>query len=181
MSNAGVPGAPGLPGTTGVAGHGLPLNGDPTGMEWDYLPSTGELQNTPVLVAPSAYPFGYRRLNISGGATEPQAAAQAAKQFPNGKKPQQLDLLHSASGLAKDAAQAVGKSIVEAIPGGSQDLKGINAVGGFFNGLTEAGTWIRVAKVVIGATLIIVGLARLTGADKAIARGTGTLATATVK
>ena len=34
--------------------------------------------------------------------------------------------------------------------------------------LTSEGTWIRVAKVVIGGVLVIVGLANLTGTDKVI-------------
>ena len=34
--------------------------------------------------------------------------------------------------------------------------------------LTSSGTWIRVAKVIIGGVLVIVGLAKLTGAGKVI-------------
>jgi hypothetical protein len=37
-----------------------------------------------------------------------------------------------------------------------------------YDTLTSSGTWIRVAKVVIGGVLVIVGLAKLTGAGKAI-------------
>lgn len=45
---------------------------------------------------------------------------------------------------------------------------GINAIGDFFSALGNSGTWVRVAKVAIGGVLVIVGLAKLTGAGKAI-------------
>lgn len=46
---------------------------------------------------------------------------------------------------------------------------GINAIGGFFTALGQAATWIRVAKVIIGGTLLIVGLVHITGAAGAAA------------
>ena len=45
---------------------------------------------------------------------------------------------------------------------------GINAIGDFARALGQSGTWVRVAKVAIGGVLIVVGLAKLTGAGKAI-------------
>lgn len=48
-------------------------------------------------------------------------------------------------------------------------LSGLPAFAGFLNGLGEASTWIRVGKVVIGGTLVVIGLAHITGADNAIA------------
>jgi hypothetical protein len=39
---------------------------------------------------------------------------------------------------------------------------------GFLSTLGEANTWIRIAKVVAGGMILIVGLLKLTGADKAI-------------
>jgi hypothetical protein len=48
-------------------------------------------------------------------------------------------------------------------------LTGVDAIGAFFNSLGEASTWIRVAKVLVGGVLLLVGLAHMTGADNAVA------------
>jgi hypothetical protein len=47
-------------------------------------------------------------------------------------------------------------------------LSGLAAIGAFFNNLGNPNLWLRVAKVVTGSVMIIVGLARITGTDKAI-------------
>jgi hypothetical protein len=52
---------------------------------------------------------------------------------------------------------------------GKAVFSGVNAIGNFFNTLGEASTWRRVAKVVIGGTLLIFALAHATGADNAVA------------
>lgn len=39
---------------------------------------------------------------------------------------------------------------------------------GFFGALSSLNLWVRVAKIVIGGTLLIVGAAKLTGADQAV-------------
>ena len=51
-------------------------------------------------------------------------------------------------------ALAVGKSA-------ASTLTGINAIGDFFQRLTQSHTWIRVAEVLLGLGLIVVGLAKL--------------------
>jgi hypothetical protein len=38
----------------------------------------------------------------------------------------------------------------------------------FLHGLTSANLWVRVAKVTIGGSLLLIGLARLTGADEKV-------------
>jgi len=43
------------------------------------------------------------------------------------------------------------------------------SIGNFFAALGEANTWIRVAKVIIGGTLVIVGLVHISGVDNAVA------------
>jgi len=52
-------------------------------------------------------------------------------------------------------------------------LSGLLSIGAFFNGLksalTSANLWIRAAKITIGGVLMIVGVAKLTGADKQVA------------
>ena len=57
---------------------------------------------------------------------------------------------------------------------------GIDAVGAFFNRLTEANTWLRIAEGALGIILIAVALAKLTGADNAIAKTAKTAAKAAV-
>ena len=52
---------------------------------------------------------------------------------------------------------------VNAAENSNTPLSGINAIGQFFNNLTHANTWIRVAKVIIGGALVIVGLVHITG------------------
>lgn len=59
------------------------------------------------------------------------------------------------------AAAPVGSSI-------PNPLTGLEAIGGFFASLSEPHLWWRVAKVVIGGVLLLVGLAKITGADKKI-------------
>lgn len=44
-----------------------------------------------------------------------------------------------------------------------QPLSGLAAIGNFFNVLGEASTWLRLAKIGIGGTLIIMGINKLSG------------------
>ena len=45
---------------------------------------------------------------------------------------------------------------------------GLNAVGDFVKGLGQASTWSRVLKVVLGGSLLLMGLARASGAGNAV-------------
>lgn len=49
-------------------------------------------------------------------------------------------------------------------------LSGLAAIGDFFGRLTQSATWIRVAKVITGGLLLVVGLAHMTGASNAAAQ-----------
>lgn len=51
----------------------------------------------------------------------------------------------------------------------SSSLSGLDAIGAFFNKLGDASTWIRVAKVVVGGLLLVIGLVHITGAGGAVA------------
>lgn len=74
--------------------------------------------------------------------------------------------------------QFTGTTVVDAGKAGAgtaaqlgKDIPGLNAitsVTGFLSALGDLNLWIRVAKVVAGGIILIVGLAKLTGADKAI-------------
>lgn len=48
-------------------------------------------------------------------------------------------------------------------------LSGLTQIGNFFGALTQAATWIRLAKVVFGGGLLIIGLAHITGASNSLA------------
>jgi hypothetical protein len=49
-------------------------------------------------------------------------------------------------------------------------VKGTASLTDFLGSLQNANTWIRVAKVVVGASLLIIGIAHMTGADNAVAQ-----------
>ena len=61
-------------------------------------------------------------------------------------------------------AQGIGK-----VPGAST-LTGLDAIGGFFNQIGQANTWIRVGEAILGIVLIGVGIARITGAQNAVSQ-----------
>lgn len=46
---------------------------------------------------------------------------------------------------------------------------GLAAIGDFFTALSSSNTWIRVAKVIVGGVMLIVGIAHITGAGGAVA------------
>jgi hypothetical protein len=48
-------------------------------------------------------------------------------------------------------------------------VKGIDAIGAFFTSLSDPALWARILKIGIGSVLLLVGLAKITGADKTIA------------
>ena len=56
-----------------------------------------------------------------------------------------------------DAASAVGSAV-------TAPLQGIQAIGDFFQRLTQAATWLRVFEVAIGVILVGVGIASMTHA-----------------
>jgi hypothetical protein len=48
-------------------------------------------------------------------------------------------------------------------------IPGLSQVGDFFDALTQRNTWIRVAKILVGGVLVIIGLAHISGAGNAVA------------
>jgi len=64
---------------------------------------------------------------------------------------------------AVSAAIKGAKQAANSIPG----VTAISSVEDFLQGLTSANLWIRVAKVTVGGVILIVGLVKLTGVDKA--------------
>jgi hypothetical protein len=83
--------------------------------------------------------------------------------------------LAAADAYLKVGAQSTSTPIpgVDISPSGavttSNPLAGLAAIGQFFTSLGEANTWIRVAKVVVGGVMLIVGLVHITGAGGGLA------------
>lgn len=71
----------------------------------------------------------------------------------------------------KVGAQDVSTPIpgVDIKPGGGlsahNPLTGLAAIGDFFNKLSDPHLWVRVAKVMVGGVMLLVGLAHITGAS----------------
>lgn len=51
---------------------------------------------------------------------------------------------------------------------GGNPLSGIDAVGNFFNNLGKSSTWLRVAKIVGGGALLLIGISHLTGMENKV-------------
>lgn len=123
--------------------------------KWYYNTETGQLENTSQALAVTSNLglAGWHELNISGAATGAQAAAEAKKEFPHGATPSYAPV--TPSKVAQTAAGEAGAT-------------GLDAIGNFFNVLTNRNVWIRAAKVIIGGSLMVIGIAHLTGSDHVI-------------
>lgn len=100
---------------------------------------------------------------IVGGPYATQAAATAAA---TGDK-------NTTTATAGEGIPGVSTSTVNSSNGSL--FNPLSSLDSFLAALTSQTLWIRVAKVVIGGALLIVGVAKLTGADKAVG---GVVATA---
>jgi hypothetical protein len=142
---------------------------------WIVVPSVAEqnVQATPKDAIIAEVPDTSQQYRIwlntdSGGATY-QGKTYYRRQGP-------FTSLKDAQGAFKTGATNANSPIpgVQITPGGSltpaNPIPGLTQIGDFFAALTQANTWIRVAKIVIGGALLIAGIAHITGADNAIAR-----------
>jgi hypothetical protein len=68
----------------------------------------------------------------------------------------------------KTAAQAAANT-TNAANNPSQGVGWQQELANFLHAIDSSATWVRIAKVVIGGTLVVVGLARMSGTDKAVA------------
>jgi uncharacterized membrane protein len=99
---------------------------------------------------------------------EATTAAQAAKYVSDGYKgPYATQAAAQAQATTRQTAAQSTEG--PTIPSLGSPLTGINAIGAFFSDLGNSNTWIRVAKVVIGGLLLIIGIVHITGAGGAIA------------
>jgi hypothetical protein len=97
---------------------------------------------------------------------EATTAAQAAKYVSDGY---QGPYATQAAAQAQATTRQAAAQSTEVNPKLPNPLTGINAIGAFFNDLGNANTWIRVAKVVIGGLLLIIGIVHITGVSGAAA------------
>ena len=97
--------------------------------------------------------------SIIGGPYATQALAQAAA---NGKGTNGVPGTGKSTGSSTSTVNSANGSL-------PNPLSGLAAVGDFLVRLGDPNTWIRVAKIIIGGTLLIVGLAHMSGADNALA------------
>lgn len=131
---------------------------------------------------------GGRSAYVSGSgikvvqAASSAAAASAVEAQVQGAKVGNVNGPYATQALAeaaqqKDAtAQSAGTETTSGGTGTSNNPKTnldisdpLAAIAGFFSALTESSTWIRVAKVITGGMLLIIGLVHITGVDNAAA------------
>lgn len=98
---------------------------------------------------------GWHELNISGSATEAQAAAAAKSEFPTGKTP-------TAAGLSTTVPAAAAAGVKSAVG----DLLGNWTIGGV------SGTNLvqRALKVIVGGVLVLFGVIHMTGVTGDVAK-----------
>lgn len=78
--------------------------------------------------------------------------------------------VENTSGSSENArVKAAGGTTGTPLPSIPNPLDALKSIGDFFGRLTEASTWIRIGKVLVGGALLLIGLAHITGADNQIA------------
>jgi len=152
------------------------------GNRWWVGLNVGSDQSTVFGTSSLLSPSGYESLPSGSAADDRQFAAAAAADKANPSAPVTISVENVSwfNINGPYATQAQANAAIPAIqranpaPGEFQQLTGANptsweqAAVDAYHALTSSGTWIRVAKVVIGGALVIVGLARITGAGKVI-------------
>jgi hypothetical protein len=136
-----------LPGSTQF----LPISGDPQVKSYNATDSATLEAGQPV--------NGYYK--VAGPfATQASAAEYIVSQ----------QVLASAQGIANTHPPFLARVVQDVKSAVGSPLKGIEAVGDFFQRLTQASTWLRIFEVGIGIILVAVGIASLT---KAVPIATG--------
>lgn len=139
--------------------------------------NAGSITN-PNFIPKEIYPPALQIAEISETVYATEAECQAAINSHGG--PHNYS---SASAANPSAANPLGggPSVIGGVGSAAQAAHtGIDAVGAFFNRLTEGNTWLRIAEGALGIILIAVALAKLTGADNVIAKTATTAAKAAV-
>lgn len=124
---------------------------------------TGNAKAGMVPLAGKTWAQVYAAVYAAGGATPDQAGA--ATEALAAEEALAIGVGSAVSGAANATnASAVGISTASILPSWASSLATL------LGNLTAAATWVRVAKVVIGGALVIIGLSHMTGASNAVAR-----------
>src|ERR1700722_14753379 len=156
------------------------------GNRWWVGLNVGSDQSTVFGTGSKLSPVGYESLPSGNAADDRQFAAAAAKD-KGSASPVTISVEnvswyningpYATQAAANAAIPAIQKAhpapgeasqLVDAATGQPQSANSAAALTGFISSLENSGTWVRVAKVVIGGALVIIGLARMTGADGAV-------------
>lgn len=135
-------------------------------------------------------PNGYESLP-SGNATDDKLFAAAAAHNATAKKPNTISVEHvdwfnirgpfTTQAAANAALPAIAKANpapgeIQQLTGGGQNQAangaGFNpsSITNFLGALTDANTWIRVLKVVVGGGLMLIAVSKMTGAGSVISK-----------
>ena len=130
-------------------------------------------------------PGGYESLPSGNAADDAQFAAAAAKDKASPSSPVTISVEnvqwyningpYATQAQANAAIPAIQKrspakgAVAQAATNNGIPTGWEQALQNFLSALTSMNTWIRVIKIVVGGTMIIVGLSHMTGADNAIA------------
>lgn len=125
-------------------------------MSWYYNDTSGALTTSGAVQgffqdfqSAVGLPAGWHKLNIPANATEAQAAAEAHKEFPNGKTP--------TTNVPTQLSNAAG-----GVPGVSQVVGAATDINTFLSRLTSPNLWLRIGEFILGALLILSGTLKLT-------------------
>ena len=103
--------------------------------------------------------LGWHELNIPGSATAAQAAAEAKREFPNGTPPTTAGITPKRV-IDNAANQATGNNK------GSQGKSWLS--GWTIGGVSGHNLLIRSLKIIVGGTMLMIGIVKMTGADPAV-------------
>jgi hypothetical protein len=142
-----------------------PAPGGPTDKSY-YVSPTGTIQRqtNPLLAA------GLNATSWSGPYTQAAAKAEAnnvAARISAGA------ITAAVPGISPGVANAPDKAVANSLDWGK-------ALSNFLGDLTQVGTYVRIAKILIVGVLIIVGISKMTGFDNAVAKTATTAAKAAV-
>lgn len=156
------------------------------GNRWWVGLNIGSDQSTVFGTGSKLSPVGYESLPSGNAADDAKFAAAAVKDKSaaspvtisvenvswyniNGPYPTQA-AANAAIPAIQNAHPAPGEAsqLVDAATGQPQSSNSAAGLTTLLHELTSEGTWIRVAKVVVGSALVIVGLANMTGASEVV-------------
>jgi hypothetical protein len=115
-----------------------------------------------------AFPEWFVGPPVVGGPNQYQVveaanAASAAKLSAEGYKGPYATQAQAQTAASSATAEATSTEV------SAPSIPGLAQVGDFFGALTQSATWIRVAKVIVGGLLLVIGLVHITGISGAAA------------